>query len=114
MAGGGYFDRPEPTLHALDRPPGRAVPCALLFRHRPIAGAALSWRRLTARKPARSDVQCAPEDSDAVSHPSARGVVVRLLPIRTSAAVLQSARMAASRARPGSRRIKHSGKTICA
>ena len=58
--------------------------CALLFRHRPIAGAALHRRRLAAREPPRADVQRAAEDPDAVPHPAARRACVRLLPVRAA------------------------------
>ena len=39
---GEFFARPPPALHVLVRPAGRTVSVAVLFRHRPIAGAALS------------------------------------------------------------------------
>ena len=60
---------------------------AFLFRHRSIAGAALHFRRLVARKPARPDVQRRLQNPDAVLHPAARRADFCLLSIRTAAGV---------------------------
>ena len=97
--GGGFLAQRRPALHALVRTAGRHVPRALVFRDRPVAGAALPFRRLAAREPARPDVQRRPQDPDAVLHPAARGAGVRVLPVRAAAGVFQPGRV--GRPRPG-------------
>ncbi len=57
-AGRGLFARPGNALYALVGSLRRRLSDAGLFRHRPVASAALHRRRLAARKPARTDVQC--------------------------------------------------------
>ena len=82
-------DRCEPPLYLLVRLAGRLVPGAVLFRYRPVAGAALPFGGVVAREPARPDVQRRVQDPDAVLHPAAGRAGVRLLPVRAAAGLLQ-------------------------
>ena len=71
----------QPALHLLDRPARRIFPIAVVFRHRPVAGAALPIRLVSAREPAGPDVQRHAQDSHAVLHPAARRHGFCLLPV---------------------------------
>ena len=81
--------RREPPLYLLVGLAGGLLPGALLLRHRPVAGPALSLGGVVAREPARPDVQRRVQDPDAVLHPPAGSPGVRLLSVRAAAGLLQ-------------------------
>ena len=78
---GEFFNRRSRALHVLVGPARRDISDAVLFRHRPVAGAALHFRLVAARKPARPHVQRRLQNPDAVLHPAARRLDFCLLPI---------------------------------
>ena len=86
---GEFFTRRSRALHVLVGIARRNIPDAGLFRHRSIPGAALYFRRLIARRPARPDVQRRLQNPDAVLHLAARCADFCLLSIRTAAVVFQ-------------------------
>ena len=83
---------------------GGVLSVAVLFRHRPVASAALHRRRVAARKPAGSDVQRGVQDPDAVLHPAAGRHGLCLLPVRDAAGVLQRSRRGSASGEPNTAR----------
>ena len=77
--------RLERSLQHLERPDRRHVPVPRLFRHRPVAGAAISHRQVDRAEPAQPAVQRRREDPDAVLHPVHGRDGVRVLHLRAAA-----------------------------
>ena len=100
------------ALHVLDRAARRIVFVALLFRHRPVAGATLHRRRGVARRPARIDVQRVFKIPMQFFILLLGALLFVFYQFRAGhAGVLQPDRMAASRRRPGRRDVPgHRGK----
>ena len=80
--------RLERPLQYLERPARRHVPVPVLFRVRPVAGAALSHRPLDRGEPPEPAVQRRRQDSDAVFHSVHRRHGLRVLPVRPAAAAV--------------------------
>ena len=68
--------RLERPLQPLERPDRRHVPGPRLFRHRPVAGAALPHRQVDRAEPAQPAVQRRRQDPDAVLHSLFIGAMV--------------------------------------
>ena len=90
--------RLERSLQHLERPDRRHVPLPLLFRLRPVAGAALPDRQLRRPEPPEPAVQRRGQNPHAVLHPVHRGDGVRVLPVRAAAHAVPARRTVAHRA----------------
>ena len=69
---GEFFNQCSRALYVLVGIARRNVPDAGVFRHGSITGSTLPFRRVIARRPARSHVQCCMQNPDAVLHLAAR------------------------------------------
>ena len=78
---GEFFHRCSRALHVLVGTPRWHFFDVVVFRHRPIAGPTLSFRRVVARKPAWPHVQCRLQNPNAILHSTARCFDLCLLSI---------------------------------
>ncbi len=83
-----------------------ASSCAVVLRHRPVAGPALPLGDVAPREPARADVQRRVQDPHAVLHPAPGDDGVRLLPVRAAAGLLQPGGVGARARRDADGRLR--------